>query len=62
VVSLASARMDDWESQLVVEASHQAIHTTPTAILEVRRILLEHLRQSRATIRLAGSEEWIYRE
>jgi pimeloyl-ACP methyl ester carboxylesterase len=62
VVSLASARMDEWESQLVVEASHQTIHTTPTAILEVRRILLEHLRQSRSVIRLAGAEDWIWRE
>jgi hypothetical protein len=43
VVDYASAKMDDVESELVVNAEHTVIHTKPTSILEVRRILLEHL-------------------
>jgi hypothetical protein len=35
--------MDDVESEIVVSAHHSNIHTTPRSILEVRKILLEHL-------------------
>jgi hypothetical protein len=45
VVPLASARLDDVDSELVVPADHYSVHHHPLAILEVRRILLEHLRE-----------------
>jgi len=43
VVTLESAHMDDVESEIQVPADHTTIHTHPRAVLEVRRILLEHL-------------------
>ena len=43
VVSIESARVDHVDSEIVVESSHQDIHRKPRAILEVRRILVEHL-------------------
>ncbi|MCR4411249.1 MAG: alpha/beta fold hydrolase [Thermoguttaceae bacterium] len=43
VVSYESARMDDVASELVVPADHTSVHSHPLAVLEVRRILLEHL-------------------
>lgn len=43
VVSYASAHMDDVTSELVVPADHSQVHSHPLAVLEVRRILLEHL-------------------
>ncbi|NLS96612.1 MAG: hypothetical protein GXX96_31130 [Planctomycetaceae bacterium] len=43
VVAYASAQMDDVVSQISVPAPHSEIHAHPRAILEVRRILLEHL-------------------
>jgi len=48
VVSLASARLDTAESQIVVQADHSHIQRHPRTILEVRRILQEHLRKLRA--------------
>lgn len=45
VVALASARMDDVESELIVPADHMTVHKHPQGVLEVRRILLEHLMQ-----------------
>lgn len=45
VVSLASATASDAQSELEVQAEHANIHRHPLTILEVRRILLEHLRQ-----------------
>jgi pimeloyl-ACP methyl ester carboxylesterase len=57
VVDFASAHMDDVESEIMVEAQHQDIHRTPRAILEVRRILKEHLNGIRASGRMAGGEE-----
>jgi hypothetical protein len=45
VVPLESARVDDAVSQIEVPAEHTAIHRHPRAILEVRRVLLEHLHQ-----------------
>ncbi len=56
IVELASARMDDVESELIVNAEHTMIHTTDRAILEVRRILLEHLEEVAPKVRLAGGE------
>lgn len=43
IVSFASAHLDDAESELKVEAAHMDVHRHPLTILEVRRILLEHL-------------------
>jgi len=43
VVSYESAHMDDVESELIVAADHTTVHCHPLAVLEVRRILLEHL-------------------
>jgi pimeloyl-ACP methyl ester carboxylesterase len=42
VVSLASASLEDVESELVVDADHVTVHQHPRSILEVRRILLIH--------------------
>jgi len=42
VVSYDSAHLDDVESEIVVDADHIHVHQHPRAILEVRRILLEH--------------------
>lgn len=53
VVELASAKMKIAESEIVIEAEHQTIHRTPRAILEVRRILKEHLDIIRGETRYA---------
>ena len=42
-VSRQSAHGDDVESELIVPADHTSIQMHPAAVLEVRRILLEHL-------------------
>ena len=44
VVQLASAQLEDIESEIEVPADHMGVHRHPKAILEVRRILLEHAR------------------
>jgi hypothetical protein len=41
-VTYDSAHLDDVQSEIVVEADHVHVHQHPRAILEVRRILLEH--------------------
>ena len=43
VVSFESAHADDAATEVVVNDEHQEIHRNPKAILEVRRILIEHL-------------------
>jgi pimeloyl-ACP methyl ester carboxylesterase len=43
VVARQSAHVDDAVSEIVVPADHTTVHTHPAAVLEVRRILLEHL-------------------
>jgi hypothetical protein len=45
VVSLESAHSPDAISEIEVPAEHSMIHQHPRCILEVRRILLEHLRE-----------------
>ncbi len=45
VVEVKSAHMDDVISEILVESRHQDIHSKPRAILEVRSILVEHLRE-----------------
>ncbi len=53
VVDFASAHMDDVESEIMVQSQHQNIHRTPRAILEVRRILIQHLSSVRTEPRWA---------
>ncbi len=55
VVSRESAHVDDAASEIMVPADHTTVHTHPAAVLEVRRILLEHLAdlEGRAAGRLA---------
>ena len=43
VVSEKSAHMDDVDSEIVVSADHTTVHAHPKTVLEIRRILLEHL-------------------
>jgi hypothetical protein len=45
VVAFESAHLDDVQSEIVVDADHVHVHQHPRAILEVRRILLEHSRE-----------------
>jgi len=47
VVQIDSARVDDAVSELSVNADHSTVHAHPAAVLEVRRILLEHLAELR---------------
>ncbi|MGA2064748.1 MAG: alpha/beta fold hydrolase [Thermoguttaceae bacterium] len=47
VVTVASARLEGAESELVVPAEHMTIHAQPAVVLEVRRILNEHLAELR---------------
>jgi len=48
IVSLYSARVEGVASELVVPADHSSVHSHPLAVLEVRRILLEHLAERRS--------------
>jgi pimeloyl-ACP methyl ester carboxylesterase len=43
VVARSSAHLDDAVSEITVPADHSTVHAHPAAVLEVRRILLEHL-------------------
>jgi hypothetical protein len=43
VVSFASGHLDSVRSEIAVEADHTALTAHPLSVLEVRRILLEHL-------------------
>lgn len=45
VVPYDSAHLDGVASEVVVPADHDNVHRHPLAVLEVRRILLEHLQQ-----------------
>jgi len=59
IVDLASARTPDAVSEVIVNSEHTTIHTTDKAILEVRRILLEHLQaiDSKSRVATASAEE-----
>lgn len=48
VVKFESAHLDDVESETIVPEDHVKIHRHPRTVLEVQRILLEHLRGLRA--------------
>jgi hypothetical protein len=43
VVPITSAKVDYAASEIVVPADHTTVHAHPAAVLEVRRILLDHL-------------------
>jgi pimeloyl-ACP methyl ester carboxylesterase len=45
VVPYKSAHLDDAESEVIVPADHNHVHHHPRAILELRRILLEHYQE-----------------
>ena len=47
VVQFESAHLDNVESEIVVTADHSVVHRHPRSVLEVRRILLEHLDELR---------------
>ncbi|MFG0287869.1 MAG: esterase/lipase family protein [Rhodopirellula sp. JB044] len=53
VVDYASAKMEDVKSELIVDSTHTKIHMEGKSIFEVRRILLEHLRDVDSEDRLA---------
>jgi hypothetical protein len=56
IVSFSSAHLDEVESEMVVQADHVAVHTHPRSILEVRRILLEHLQEFDSNSTSAAAE------
>ena len=47
VVSLASAQLENVQSQITVPADHVSVHRHPQSILEVRRILMRHVEELR---------------
>jgi pimeloyl-ACP methyl ester carboxylesterase len=51
IVSFESAHADDAVSEVIVADKHQDIHRNPKSILEVRRILIEHLTVLRTEFR-----------
>jgi hypothetical protein len=59
VVSQVSAGFKEAESELIVDADHTKIHMNNKTIFEVRRILLEHLREVDAGDRVAGEESLV---
>jgi hypothetical protein len=50
VVPIRSAHRDGVDSELIVEADHTHVHQHPLAVLEVRRILLEHWKEQQAEV------------
>jgi pimeloyl-ACP methyl ester carboxylesterase len=52
VVSSQSAHLDNVASEIAVNADHTRVHRHPLAVLEVRRILLEHLAELDAVPRV----------
>jgi pimeloyl-ACP methyl ester carboxylesterase len=55
VVSFASAHLDEAASEIITPASHTEVHRHARTVLEVRRILREHLEQVRHEYR-TGSD------
>lgn len=53
VVDYNSAHLEDVESEIIVASDHMRIHTDGQTIQEVRRILMEHLRELDAHDRVA---------
>jgi pimeloyl-ACP methyl ester carboxylesterase len=58
IVPYRSAHVDGVDSELIVPASHSAVHDHPQSMLEVRRILREHLEEVRQRpLILTGGEQ-----
>ncbi len=57
VIPYGSAHTDDATSELIVPAVHLSVHCHPLAVLEVRRILLEHLAGLRGDVRSDGMNQ-----
>lgn len=57
IVDYESAHLDDVASEITVPSDHLTVHHHPRAILEVRRILLEH--QAFAVAEMSGQSEAI---
>ena len=53
IVPVSSAEFKSAKSEISVNSDHQYVHREPLAILEVRRILLEHLTQASIPARAA---------
>ncbi len=49
IVDYESAHLDDVASEITVASDHTNVHRSPRAILEVRRILLDHIKQLNGT-------------
>ena len=47
-VPYTSTHLDDAESELIVPADHFHVHQHPLAVLEMRRILMEHAKEADA--------------
>jgi len=45
VVAFTSAHLDDAVSEIAVDSDHSSLHNHPLSVLEVHRILLEHIRE-----------------
>jgi hypothetical protein len=58
VVEFESAQLAEAKSELVVTADHNSVHRHPRSVLEVRRILLEHVEQLREEYRAAHADAW----
>jgi hypothetical protein len=56
VVDYQSAHLDQVASEITVSADHVNIHRHPASILEVRRILLEHLHE--VGVNMAQAPPW----
>lgn len=56
IVGYKSAHLDNVDSELIVEADHLGVHRHPLAVLEVRRILNEHLRTIAGPAMFAGQQ------
>ena len=50
IVGEASSRATDADSEVIVSGDHISVHRKASAILEVRRILLEHLAELRSSL------------
>jgi hypothetical protein len=55
VVSAKSAKLNDSASEISVPADHLEVHRHPLSILEVRRILLEHINSLSGAIQFAAA-------
>jgi hypothetical protein len=55
VVSIKSAKLDDAASEISVPADHLEVHRHALSILEVRRILMEHINSLSGAIQFASA-------